>query len=129
MLRLSDLCYDLINELNDLLVYCICSVDCFDHLCFRNLICSGFDHDDLLCGRSNGQSQITVFPYFLRRIDDKLAVYHADLCHCTRTVKRNIGNAGRDCSTQHTDQFRTALGIYRHYHTVQSYIISVILRE
>ena len=104
-------------------------VDCFDHGSLRNLVGSGFDHDDFLSGRGNGQVQITLLPLLLAGIDDKLTIDHTHLGHSTGTIKRNIGNAGCDCGTDHGHQLGTALGIYTHYHVVQGYIIAVILGE
>ena len=118
MLRLSDLSNDLIDEFDDLKVYRMALVDCIDHHFFFYFICACLDHDDFFSCRSNRQAKITLIPLKLGRVDDQLAVYHTHLCHCTRTVKRDIRNAGRNCGTKHRGQLRTALRINGHYHVV-----------
>ena len=118
MFRFSNLCYNAVDEFDDFLVYFVCFVDGLDHFCFRNLFCSGFDHDDFLSGGSYGQFQVGYGFLCESRVYDKLAVDHADLSHGTRTVKRDVGNAGCDCGTQHCDYFRITLRIYGHYHVV-----------
>ena len=127
--RLSACCNDLINKFDDLLVYIMCLIDCLDHLCFRNLVGARFDHDYFLTGGCNGQVYIGNCFLCQCRVDDQLAVDHTDLGHCTRTVKRNIGNAGCDRGTQHRNNLRVAVRIYGHYHIVQGNVVAVILRE
>ena len=112
MLRLAYFCNDLVDELNQGLVYVMGFVDCIDHDSFRNFVCTGLDHDNLFACGSDSQLQIALFPLFLRRVDNKLPVDHANLCHCAGTGKRNIGNAGCNRRTDHCHQLRTALGIY-----------------
>ena len=116
--RFSNLCYDAVDEFDDFLVYFVCFVDGVDHFCFRNLFCSGFDHDDFLSGGSYGQFQVGYGFLCESRVYDELAVDHTDLSHGTRTVKRDVGNAGCDCGTQHCDYFRITLRIYGHHHVV-----------
>ena len=129
MLLFSNFSYNRINEGDDLLVHFMSHIDCFDHLSFRNLISSGLDHDYFLSGGCNGQVQIAALPLLLARVDHKLAIDHTYLSHCTRSVKRNVRDAGCDCCTQHSHQLRTAGRVNTHNHIVQGYIISVILRE
>ena len=90
MLWLTDLLYHLIDQRNDRLVDVMTLVDCFDHLVLRNLIGSCLDHDNLLSSRCNSQTKITVVPYLLAWVYDKLTVYHTHLGCCTWTVKWNI---------------------------------------
>ena len=129
MLLLTALCNDLINESDDGLVYFMCLVNGFDHLCLRDLICTGLDHDHFLTGGCDGKVQIAFLPLLLGRVHDQLAIDHTHLGHGTRAVERNIRNAGSDCGTDHCHQFRTALGIHAHYHIVQGYVVPIILRE
>ena len=77
MFLFANLCYDLINKFDDGLVYFMSFVNSLNHFCFRNLICSGLNHDHFLTGRSNGQVQITFLPLLLAGIDDELAIDHA----------------------------------------------------
>ena len=58
-------CNDLIDETNDLLVYIMCLVDCFDHGVFWNFVCTCFDHDNFFSGRSN--CKLKVRKFFLRK--------------------------------------------------------------
>ena len=90
MFLLTNLCYDLVDESNDRLIHIMCFINSFQNSCFRNFVCTGFDHDNLLCCRSNSHLQITFIPLLLAWIDDQFAVDHTNLCHGTRTVKRNI---------------------------------------
>ena len=129
MFYFSAVSYDLVDKCNDLFVYFISFKDCFDHLSFRNFVCSGFDHDHFFSCGSNGQFQIGSGILLQRRVDDQLAVDHTNLCCCTWSVKRDIGDAGCDRGTQHCYDFRITLRIYRHYHIVQGNIVTVILRE
>ena len=55
MFWLTNLFYDMVNESDDCLVHIMTFIDCLDHLLFRNLICTSFDHDDFLSGRCNGK--------------------------------------------------------------------------
>ena len=125
----STLCYDGINEFNDLLVYFMCFEDCLNHFSFRDLFCSGLDHDNLFTGGSNGQLQVGNILLSQGRVYNELAIDHTDLSRCTGTVKRNVRNASGNRGTQHSNHFRIALGIYSHNQVVQSYIIAVILRK
>ena len=129
MFLFANLCYDLIDKFDDGLVYFMSFVNSLNHFCFRNLICSGLNHDHFLTGRSNGQVQITFLPLLLGRVDDKLTINHAHLSHGTGSCKGNVRNAGCDCSTKHGNKLRTAGRIYAHNHIVQGNVISVILRE
>ena len=52
---LADFCHNLIDKFNDCLVDVMCHVNCLNHLCFRNLIGTGFNHDNFLSCRSNCQ--------------------------------------------------------------------------
>ena len=97
MFRLAALSYDSVDEFDDLLVYFVCLEDRVDHDVLRNFLCASLDHDNLLAGGSNGQSHIRYFLLCIGRVYDKLAVDHADLGGRTRTIKRDIGNAGCDC--------------------------------
>ena len=129
MFRFSNLCYDAVDEFDDFLVYFVCFVDGVDHFCFRNLFCSGFDHDDFLSGGSYGQFQVGYGFLCESRVYDELAVDHANLCGCTWAVKWDIRNTGCNGRTKHSRDLRVALRIYRHNHVYQCYVISVILRE
>ena len=118
MLRLSDFRNDLVDKCDQCLVYFMAFVDCLDHLIFRDLICSRLDHNDLLGSRCNGQFQIAFIPLFLGRIYDKFSIDHTHLCHCARTIKRDIGNRRRDRSAKHGNDLRTAFRIYGHDHII-----------
>ena len=65
MFGLTNFCNHLVDKCDDGLVDIMCLVDSLDHLVFRDLIGTGFDHDDLLCCRCNGQFQISVVPLCL----------------------------------------------------------------
>ena len=121
--------YDLVDKTDDLLVYIMCLIDCFNHSIFRNFICTGFDHDNFFSCGSNCQLKIRKFFLSQRRVDNEFTVDQTYLCSCTRSVKRNIRNAGCNRGTKHSRNLRIAFRIYRHNHVDQSYIISVILRE
>ena len=129
MLGLTNLCNNLVDECDDGLVDLMRLVNRLNHLCFRHLVCTCLDHDNLFSGGCNSQIQIPALPLLLGRVHNQLSIYQAHLGHGTGTIKRNIGNTGSDCGTDHCHQFRTALGINTHYHIIQSNIITVILRE
>ena len=118
VLRLADLCYNLIDELDNLKIDCMTFINGINHHFFFYFICASLNHNDLFAGRCNGQLQITLIPLCLRRIYDQLTVHKTHLRHRTRTVKRDIGNAGGNRCAKHRGQLRTALRIYRHYHIV-----------
>ena len=94
MLRLAYLCNNLINKCNDRLIDLMCLIDRLDHLCLRNLIGTGLDHNNLLTGRSNSQLKIAFLPLLLGRIHNEFTIDQTHLCHCTWSVKWNIRNAG-----------------------------------
>ena len=129
MLRLANLFHNLVDKRNDRLVYIMALVDRLDHLVLRDLIGACLDHDHLLCCGSHGQLQITLVPLLLGRIHDELSVHHTHLRRCTRTCKRDIGNCGNQCGTDHGNDLRTACRIYGHYHVVDRHVVAVILRE
>ena len=129
MFLFSALSYDLVDEFNDLLVYFVSLVDGFDHLVFRNLVGSGLDHDNFLSCGSYGKLKVRNCLLCKCRVDDELAVDHANLCGCTWAVKWDIRNTGCNGRTKHSRDLRIALRINRHNHVYQCYIISVILRE
>ena len=129
MFLFAALCYDLVDETDDLLVYIMSFVDCFDHGIFRYFICAGFDHDNFLSCGSNSQLKVRKFFLSQGRVDDKLAVDQTYLRGSARTVKRDIGNAGCDGRTKHSRDLRVALRVYGHNHVYQSNIVSVVFRE
>ena len=102
-------------------------VNSLNHFGFRDFICTGFDHDNLCCSRSHSKLEISLIPFFLGRIYDELTVFHSHLCHGTWAIKWNIRNCCSKCRSDHGNQLRTTLWIYRHDHIVQSYIITIIL--
>ena len=55
MLWLANLSNDLVNELDDGLVYFVSLVDRLDHLRLWDLIRASLDHDNFLSGRSDSQ--------------------------------------------------------------------------
>ena len=129
MLGLTAFSYDLIDKCDDCLVHIVSLINSLDHLCFRDLVGTGLDHDHSLGSRCHGQLQIAFDPLLLGRIDDEFAIDHAHLSHGTGSIEGDIRNTGCNGSAQHANQFRTALRIYCHYHTIQGYIITVILGE
>ena len=75
MLRLTTLCYDLVNKSNHLLVHFVSRKNRFEHHFFRHLVRSGLNHNDLFfCGRDS-QLHIGYRFFFGRRIKDKLSIY------------------------------------------------------
>ena len=129
MLFLAALRDDLIKELDDLLVDLISLVDGLDHLRFRNLVRAGFDHDDLLAGRSDRELQLGFVAELIARVDDELTVYEAELRHCARAVKRDVGDAGGKRAAEHGDNFRIAFRINGHNQVIQCDIVPIVLRE
>ena len=126
---LTALSYDGIDEFDDLLVYFVSLENSLDHFCFRNLFCSCLDHDNFFTGGSNGQLQIGNILLSQGRVYDEFAVNHTDLGSGAGTIERNIGNAGSDGGTQHSDYFRVALGIYGHNQVIEGYVVAVVLRK
>ena len=90
VLFLADFGNDPVNEFNDGMVDVVSLVNGADHLVVRDLIGTGFDHDDLFTRRGNGQTKVSLVPLFLGGIDDKLPVHLPDLGHGNRTVKGNV---------------------------------------
>ena len=129
MLLFANFCNHLIDKFNNCLVDLMTLVDSFDHLSFRNLVCTCFDHDNLSACRSYCKLQVTVLPLLLAWVYDEFTINHTKLCCSTWSIKRNVGNSCCNCRTQHSNQLRTALRINAHYHIVQCNVISVILRE
>ena len=129
MLGFPALRHDGVYESNNFLICLIRQINGLDHLCLRNLIGSGLDHDDLISGGRDGQLKIGNGVLLQRRIDNQLSVNHSDLRRSAGTVKRNIGNRCRDRRSQHGNNLRIAVRIHRHYHVVQGHIVPVILRE
>ena len=127
MFFFAAVCNDLINKTDDLLVYLMSLVNCLDHLVFRNLVCSGFDHDDFFSCRGNSKLKIRNLLLSQRRVDHKFAVNKAYLSSSAGTVKRNVGNAGCNSRTEHCRNLRIAFRVNRHYHIYKCYVISVIL--
>ena len=54
----SAFCHDLIYKCNDLTVHFMSQENCLDHLVFRNLVGSGFDHDHFFSCGCNGKLQV-----------------------------------------------------------------------
>ena len=125
----SAVSYDFVDKCNDLFVDLISFKNSFYHLCFRNFICSGLNHDDFFSCGSNSQFQVRFCILLQCRVNDQFTIDHTHLCCCTRSVKWDIGDAGCDRGTKHCYYFRIALRIYRHYHVIQGNIITIILRE
>ncbi len=124
---LSDFGDDLLDKRVDRLVDIVCHVNGLDHLLFLDLLGTGLDHDHFFRCGGHRQLQIALIPDRLRGVYDKLAVFHSDLRHCARTVKRDVGNAGRDRGTDHGEQFRTVLRINGEDQVVQKHVVPVIL--
>ena len=101
----------------------------FQHFVFRNFICTGFDHNDLLSGRSNSQIQIRDLSLCARRVDDKFTIHQTDRNSANRTIERDIGNGNCDGRSQHRKDLRLAVLINRKNRVDQRNIIAVILRE
>ena len=129
MFRSADFRNDLIDERDNRLVNLMSLINRLDDPRFRNLICTGFDHHNLLGRGCNGHFQITLVPLFLRRIDDKFSIHHTHLRHRTGAVERNIGNARSDRRAEHRYKFRAACRVNAHNHIVQRNIVSVIFRK
>ena len=127
MLFFATFCNDFVNKTDDLLVYIMSFINCLDHLVFRNLICSGFDHNDLFSCRSNSKLKIRNFLLSKRRVDHKLTVNEANLSGSAGAVKRNVRNTGCNSRTKHCRNLRITFRINRHYHIYKCYVISVIL--
>ena len=129
VLFLAALCYDLVDERDNLLVYLVSLVDSLDHLCLGNLVSSCLDHDDFFSGGCYGQLQVGYLIVCLTRVYDELSVDHADLCHGAGTCERNIRDRRCNSGAQHCCQLRAAGGIYGKNQVVQGYVVPVILRE
>ena len=118
MLGLSGFRNDPVDKFNNRLVDIVRHINRFNHLIFRYFIRAGFNHNNLLRGRSYGKHQIPVVPLGLGRVNNKLAVFHAHLRHRARAVKRNIRNTGRNCRAEHRHKLRAALRIHAHNHII-----------
>ena len=129
MFLFSALSNDLVDESDDLLVYFVSLVDGLDHLVLRDLVSSGLDHDNFLSCGSYCKLKVRNRFLYKCRVDDELTVDHTNLCSCTWTIERDIGNTGCNRRTKHSRDLRVALRVNRHNHVYQCYIVSVILRE
>ena len=86
----SAVSYDFVDKCDDLFVDLISFKNSFNHLCFRNFVCSGFNHDDFFSCGSNSQFQVRFCILLQCRVNDQFTIDHTYLCCCTRSVKRNI---------------------------------------
>ena len=90
MLRLSDLSYNLVDEIDDRQVDFVALVDGLDHLLFLYFLRAGFNHDHLGGRGSDSKLKVTLIPLLLGRVDDELAVDQSHLRHGAGTVKGDI---------------------------------------
>ena len=118
MFWFADLSNHFVDKFDNCLVDLMSHIDSFDHFLFFDLVCACLDHDNFLGSRCNSQLKISVIPVSLRRVYNEFAVYHTDLCSCTRSAERNIGNTCCDSRTKHCKKLRTALRINAHYHVI-----------
>ena len=58
MLFFTTFFYNAVNKLNNFFIYFMCLEDSFNHLIFRNLIRTSFDHNNLFGCRSNCKCKI-----------------------------------------------------------------------
>ena len=129
MLWFTDLWTYFVHKFYKSLIDIMAFIYSLDHLCFRNNICTGFDHDNFFFCRCNSKLKITLIPLLLWWVYNKLTINESHLCHSTWSIKRNIRNVDSKCCTYHCNDFRTALRINWHNKVVKSNIISVIFRE
>ena len=112
MLLFPALCHDFIEKCDDLLVDLVAAVDRLDHFVLGEFIGARLDHDDFFTGRSHGKSQIRPALQLITRVDDKFTVHVAQLCRRAGAVKRNVGNACRQRTAEHSHHFRIAFRIH-----------------
>ena len=129
VLFLTALSNDGVDELDHLLVQVVSSKDSIDHNILRNLVGTGFDHDNLLASGGNGQSHVGYLSLSSGGVEYKLTVNQAYLSSGDGAIEGNVGNGSGDGGTQHSSQLRAAVGIYAHYQVVQGNVVSVIAGE
>ena len=112
MLLFPALCHDFIEKCDDLLVDLVAAVDRLDHFVLGEFIGARLDHDDFFTGRSHGKSQIRPALQLITRVDDKFTVHVAQLCRRAGAVKRNVGNACRQRTAEHSHYFRITFRIH-----------------
>ena len=104
-------------------------VDCLNHLFFRKLVRSGFNHDDLLFCGSHRKEQVGNRLLTVSRVQNKLPGNHAHLRRCARPVKGHIGNRSSKSGSEHRKKLRRSILINRKHRIVQKHIIPIVLRK
>ena len=112
VLLFSALCDDALEEADNLLIRLMSKINCFNHLFFRKLIGSRFNHDDLLFCRSNREEQVGNRLLSISRVQDKLTGNHAHLRCCTGAVKRYIGDCCCKRRSKHRKKFRRSILVH-----------------
>ncbi|MPN55641.1 hypothetical protein SDC9_203325 [bioreactor metagenome] len=75
---LTNLCFDVGNEADDLLDLFVRKEDCAEHFVFRNLVRARFDHHDRVLRASDRQGQAALLALGHVGIDHIFPVDHAD---------------------------------------------------
>ena len=129
MLLFSALCDDALEEADNLLIRLMSKINCLNHLFFRKLIRSGFNHDDLLFCRSDREEQVGNRLLSISRVQNKLPGNHAHLRRCTGAVKGHIGDCCCKRRAKHRKKFRRSILVNRQNRVVQKHIVPIVLRE
>ena len=62
MLFFTYFCNYFIDKFNNCLINIMSHIYSFNHLCFRNLICTSFNHDNFLLRRCYSKLKVTILP-------------------------------------------------------------------
>ena len=116
-------------KLNDRLIGFMTSHNAVVHFLVGNDVRAGFDHGNLLLGRSDGNGHSGLLTLLGRGVDDVFPVHHADGNGADGAVPRNIGDREGDRSADHGGDFRRAVGINAHDGGDDGNIVAHILRE
>ena len=112
VLLFSALCDDALEEADNLLIRLMSKINCLNHLFFRKLIRTGFNHDDLLFCRSNREEQVGNRLLSISRVQNKLPGNHAHLRRCTGAVKGYIGDCCCKRRAKHRKKFRRSILVH-----------------
>ena len=128
-LRLADLFDHLVNEIQNRLKMLMCLYNAFVHHIIRNLICFGFDHNDLFMGCSNRSCHAIGLSLFRCRVKEIFLSVPAEDNTGNGPIERHIRDRDSCRGTDHSGDFGRAVTVNRKHFTGNNNIIAQIAGE
>ena len=101
-LRLADFGNNGVDEIDHFDVLLMSGHNGLEHGFVVNLVCAGFNHNNLFVGGADDEVQVGFGLLLGGGVQDDFAVHKGNLAACDRTVPRNIGDSGRHGGAEHT---------------------------